>query len=453
MIFRNRQKKIFVIGLDCAPPKLLFEDFKEHLPHLRMMMEEGTYTKMHTIHPPITIPAWMSMCSGKDAGVLGVYGFRERINHSYTEFNIASSLAFSRIPKIWDILAKYKKRSIVVGVPPTYPPYPINGCMVSGFICPDTNRDFTYPSDLKNEIEKLVGKYPFDIVFRTEKRDELIKNVYQMTEKRFTAIEYLIKNKVWDFFMFVEIGVDRVQHAFWKYYDSSHHLYQPNHKYRNVIFNYYKLIDERIGRILSLLDKNTVVFVVSDHGAKAMKGSFCLNEWLIEKGYLVLNKYPDRIEPFENLDVNWQKTMVWGWGGYDGRIFINRKGWESDGIVNDYEYEGLRNRLIKELEQEKDKFGIRWNTRVYKPQQLYKILNGKPCDLVAYFDDLAYRSAGTVGHRKIFLDENDTGPDDAMHDWEGVFVMYDPKRKGGGKQSTMSILDFMPFVLKIMGIN
>jgi predicted AlkP superfamily phosphohydrolase/phosphomutase len=452
MFFKHKQKKAFVIGLDCAPPKFIFKEFKDELPTFRMMIENGMHAVLRSIHPPITVPAWMSMCSGKDAGDLGVYGFRSRVGNSYTEFSIPTSAKFSQTEKIWDVLAKHGKKSILVGVPTTYPPYSINGYMISDFICPDAQREFTYPKDLKNEINKTIGEYLFDVVFRTENRDDLIKNAWEMTEKRFKVIEYLLKTKEWDFFMFVEIGVDRVQHAFWKYYDTSHHLHEPNHKYKNVILDYYKFIDARIGRILSLLDKNTTVFTISDHGAKAMKGVFCINEWLIQKGYLVLNKYPDKPEQFHKLDVNWGKTKAWGWGGYYGRIFINRKGRETQGIVEDSEYEDLRDKLINALAVEKDRFGKVWNTKTYRPETLYKILNGDVSDLMVYFDDLSYRSAGTVGHKKLFLDENDLGPDDAMHDWDCVFIEYSPLRINEKIPDGTSILNFKEKVLKAMDL-
>ena len=407
---------------------------------------------MRSIHPPITIPAWMSMCSGKDAGEMGIYGFRTRIGNSYTDFDITISAKFSHVEKIWDVLAKHKKKSIIVGIPPSYPVYPIEGCMIAGFICPDAKRDFTYPASLKSEIESLVGEYLFDVVFRTEDRDKLKASAWEMTEKRFKVMEYLVKNKPWDFFMFVEIGVDRIQHAFWKYYDKSHPLYEPGSKYKDVILDYYKLIDEKVGRILQLLDKDTTVFVVSDHGAKAMKGSFCLNEWFIQKGYLVLNDYPSKVSRFDKLDIDWSRTKAWGWGGYYGRIFINKKGREAQGIVDEAEYEALCDTIKRELEEENDSFGKRWDTKVYRPGELYKVAKGETADLMAYFDDLAYRSAGTVGHKKLFLEENDTGPDDAMHDWRGIFVEYDPETKKQPLQE-INLPDFPSYVFQALGLR
>ena len=449
MLFR-RKRKVLVIGLDSTPPRLLFREFKDKLPNLGEMMDSGVCAPLRTIHPPITIPAWMAMCTGKDAGEMGVYGFRTRKGNSYTEFSLSFSHAFSGVRKVWDELAELGKKSVLVGIPPSYPVYPVNGKMVSCFLCPDSTKDYTYPSSLKGEIESLVGEYIFDVVFRTEERDKLITQAFEMTEKRFKVVEHLLKKEKWDFFMFVEIGVDRVQHAFWKYYDPEHPLHEPGHRYKDVILDYYKLLDDGVGRLLSAVDKNTTVLVVSDHGAKAMKGAFCINEWLIQKGYLVLKEYPKEVKSLEDLDVDWSRTRAWGWGGYYGRIFINKKGREAQGVVEEKDYEPLREELKEALEGERDKFGFPWRTKVYRPEELYRDPKGELPDLMAYFDDLSYRSAGTVGHGKLFLDENDTGPDDAVHDWEGVFVAWrkDGRPAVSGDLDDLSILDVHRIILK-----
>ena len=33
-----------------------------------------------------------------------------------------------------------------------------------------------------------------------------------------------------------------------------------------------------------------------------------------------------------------------------------------------------------------------------------------------------------MGYPSIYLEENDTGPDDAVHDWRGVGIFYHPHR-------------------------
>ncbi len=81
--------KILVIGLDCAAPELLFGD--ERLENIRRLMDAGCHGRLESIVPPITVPAWMCMATSQDPGSLGVYGFRNRNDHSYDGLGIVGS--------------------------------------------------------------------------------------------------------------------------------------------------------------------------------------------------------------------------------------------------------------------------------------------------------------------------------------------------------------------------
>jgi predicted AlkP superfamily phosphohydrolase/phosphomutase len=59
---------------------------------------------------------------------------------------------------------------------------------------------FTYPPELKEEILKVShGKYIFDVIFRTEDRDAIKRELFEMTEKRFDVAEYLAKKQTLGF--------------------------------------------------------------------------------------------------------------------------------------------------------------------------------------------------------------------------------------------------------------
>ena len=437
--------------MDCASPKLLFEEFIDDLPNIQRLMGKGVHGKLRTIIPPITIPAWLSMVTGKDAGRLGLYGFRHRKNNSYTDIWLATRDRL-KDRTLWHILGEHNLKSTVVGLPPSYPVEPIKGHIVSGFMTPDTNRQYTHPPELKHEIQNLVGEYLFDVVFRTDKKDQVLEQVYEMTRKRFTVIRHLLENKEWNLFFFVEIGLDRLQHGFWKYHDPTHHLHEPGNRFQSAIKDYYKYLDEEIGRLLEIIDDDTIVFIVSDHGAKAMKGCFCVNEWLIEQGYLKLRKSPEGVTDLEKADIDWSRTKAWGWGGYYARIFINLKGREAQGIVPPSEYDEVRDEISARIMEIKDPQGTGMKNMVLKPEETYSICNGDPPDLMVFFDDLSWRSAGTIGHGSMYLPENDKGPDDAVHDWQGVFMIYDPKHDNGKFVDDRSILDIAPTILKAMDI-
>ena len=442
-------RKVLIIGLDSAPPEIVF-DKKDEFPNLGKLIENGTYGRLRSSDPPITIPAWMVMSTGKDPGRLGLYGFRHRKGYSYNQMWIANSKAI-REKTVWDIIGEQGGQSCLVSVPPSYPPRPVSGNLISCFITPSKESEYTYPQSLRAEIEERFGPYIFDVVFRTEDRDQILAEIYKMTEKRFEVMAYLIKEKPWNLFMFVEIGVDRVQHAFWKYMDREHHLYEPGNRYENVILDYYRFLDKKIAELLAGLDSDPVVLVVSDHGAKRMKGAFCVNEWLIDEGDLVVKERPRKPTSVDDLEIVWPKTKVWGWGGYYARLFLNVEGREPQGIIKPEDYEKERDALIERLVALRGPNGEEWKTKVIKPQEYYDELKGEYPDLMVYFDDLYWRSAGTLGYGTKFLPENDTGPDDAVHAQEGMYILYDPKDRKK-KRLDADILDIAPTVLNALEI-
>ncbi|GAG86004.1 unnamed protein product, partial [marine sediment metagenome] len=265
-----------------------------------------------------------------------------------------------------------------------------------------------------------------------------------MTEVQFKTIKYLMKCKKWNYFKFVIIGLDRFHHAFWKYYDKTHHKYEPGNKFEYEMRNYYKFLDKEVGEILHLLDNNTTVLIVSDHGAKAMKGLICVNMALKKLGLLKFKKRPKPGTKIESAEIDWNKTHAWGWGGYYARIFLNVEGRESNGIIKKKNYEKMRDKIIKQIKSIKDNKGNSLNTKVHKPEDFYSVIRGDAPDLMVYFDDLNWRSAGTVGYDSMYLSENDTGLDDAIHDYYGIFIIYDPKKKIGKNLGIKNILDIAP---------
>ncbi|MFX1569955.1 MAG: alkaline phosphatase family protein [Promethearchaeota archaeon] len=446
------KKKLVIIGLDCATPKTLFEDFLDDCPNIKKMVERGVYGKLRTCNPPITIPAWMVMSTGKKAGKLGLYGFRHRKGNLYDDYWIATSYNIKE-PKVWDIIAEKGLKSCILGIPPTYPVQPMNGWLVSGFITPDITSNYTYPPELKEEIKENVGNYILDANFRVEEKSDLLKEIYEMTKVQFKTVKYLMQNKEWDYFKFVIIGLDRFHHAFWKYYDKNHQKYEPRNKFEDEMKKFYHYLDQEVGEILDLIDENTFTMIVSDHGAKAMKGLVCVNMALEELGLLKFKTKPRPGTRLANAEIDWDKTYAWGWGGYYARIFLNVEGREPNGIIKKNDYAKVRDEVIKKLKTIKDKNGNPMNTIIYKPEEIYDVINGDPPDLMVYFDDLNWRSAGTVGYDSMYLDENDTGPDDAVHDWFGIYLLLDPKKKLGKNLGTKSIIDIAPTSLKILGIE
>jgi predicted AlkP superfamily phosphohydrolase/phosphomutase len=445
--------KILVIGLDCAAPELLFGD--ERLENIRRLMEMGCHGRLESVIPPITVPAWMCMATSQDPGSLGVYGFRNRIDHSYEGLGIVNSRSIDEVA-IWDQVGREGGRSVIIGVPPGFPPRKLNGIAVGCFLTPDTSKDvYTHPPKIGPEINALLGHpYPVDVKgFRTDDKAWLRDQILAMSRDQFKVVRHYLQNAEWDYFQFVEIGLDRIHHGFWSHHDPEHVQHDPNSPYKEVVRDYYRHLDEEIGRVLELLTDDTVVLVVSDHGARRLDGGFCVNEWLVREGLLVLNEYPKQVTPFGKLNVNWEKTKVWSEGGYYARVFFNVEGREPTGTIPQGQYESFRDEIKVRFEATTGPDGNPLGTLVFKPDEIYQRVRNVAPDLIVHFGALAWRSIGGVGYPGIHILENDTGPDDCNHAQFGSFLLASSNNPLRGEINGARLLDIAPTLLELGGYD
>ena len=442
--------KICVLGLDCAAPEIVFGD--ESLHNIRRVMNAGIWGRLESVIPPITVPAWMCMSTSQDPGSLGVYGFRNRSDYSYSGLSFVDSRSINALA-IWDYLALEKKKSIVMGVPPNYPPRRVNGISIGCFLTPNTeNCEFTYPGPFKERINELVGEYPVDVKgFRTDDKAWLKNQIFEMSKKQWKVVHWLLAEQDWDYFHFVDIGLDRVHHGFWDCFDKAHRKHQPGNPHEHVIPEYYRWLDEQIGKVVEALDHNTILLMVSDHGAQRLDGGFAVNEWLINEGLLVLDERPAKMTPFNKLKINWAKTKVWSEGGYYARVFFNVAGREPQGVIHPGDYEAFQDEMKIRFERLTDDTNQPLGSLVFKPKQIYKRVRGVPPDLIVHFGGLSWRSMGSVGHGRVHLEENDTGPDACNHAQFGMFVLVVPGRPPTGEYRGAHLLDVAPTLLSLAG--
>ncbi len=447
-------EKIVVLGLDCATPQLVFDAWRDDLPNIKSLMDAGVYANLFSTIPPITVPAWTAMMTSKDPGTLGFYGFRNRAGHGYEDLYFANA-KYVKEKTVWNYLSRKRMASLVFGVPQTFPPKPLNGILVASFLTPDKTVQFTHPDSIKTELDQAAGgDYMIDVdEFRTDDKDKLLGQIYEMTERRFKAFTHFYKKDEWPFAMMVEMGVDRIHHAFWRYMDKEHRLYEPGHKYENAIYDYYVYLDKEIGKFLEVLDDETTVMIVSDHGAKTMHGAICVNEWLQREGLLTLKEQPTKPTRLKMNMIDWSKTKVWGEGGYYSRIFFNVQGREPEGVIPESEYDSFREEMKAKLEAIEDENGKNIGTKVFKPEEVYKEARNIPPDLITYFGNLDWRSAGSVGTGAIHIFENDTGPDDANHAENGIFIWNLPRERFAEISDQYSIYDIAPTILSYLGVD
>jgi predicted AlkP superfamily phosphohydrolase/phosphomutase len=418
-------RKVALIGLDCAAPAVLFDRYRSEMPQLDRWLREAARGPLRSCDPPITVPAWASLFSGRDAGELGIYGFRNRPAWDYSGYRIASARSIDR-PCVWDVLAAHDRRSILLGVPPSYPLKPVHGCAVGCFLTPPSAAQTTVPPELAGEIARVAPDYVFDVDgFRGADPEALLARLTAKTRAHFRVARHLLTTRPWEFFAMVEMGTDRLHHAFWRYIDPGHPAWREGTALEDRVRGYFRALDECLGELLDVIGGDAVVMLASDHGAQPMRGGVCINEWLLRNGLLKLRATPGGAGPLLPGQIDWAATTAWSDGGYYARVFLNVRGREPQGRVAAEDCGRVLDDIGAGLAAIEAPDGSRIGAAAHRPDELFRETRGVAPDLIVYFGDLGWRSLGSVGGGAVTACGNDTGADDANHDWDGVFAMRD----------------------------
>lgn len=370
---RPPARRLLIIGLDGATFDVLDPLMAEgRLPRLKALIDRGARAPLHSTIPPITPAAWTTFLTGKTPGRHGILDF-ERYDPTTNRLSFNSTYCLRSVRNLWHILGDHGLKVGSVNVPMTYPAFPVNGFLVSGFETPGGHSDFVHPPELKSEI---LARWP-DPTFRSKWRRKMfggdalfVRNLDYMTRSfhQGTAMTtYLGDRFGWDVLMVVFKLVDNLQHKTWKYIDPRWAGRAPAR--RDMVKQCFAECDRAVGNLLDYAEKHdAAVMIVSDHGHGSMEGKVLPNRLLHEWGYLalggagargatrgrhVLDRLLGRTRKFyrpgdilHDLAVDFSRTRACVMhAGMAGFLYINLHGRQPCGIVSPQDYEALRNEL------------------------------------------------------------------------------------------------------------
>jgi len=501
--------KLLIIGIDGGTFDILLPWMKEgFLPHLKQIYDEGVSGPLQTILPPITASAWTSFYTGKNPGKHGIFEFLTKKENSYEEMPVNSTFCKSRT--LWELLGEENKKVAVLNIPMTYPPQKVNGVMICGFLSQVQNRDFTHPLQLLTEIEDKFGPYylyakvaDFTALYSEKNVEALIDDCRHMSEYKFKVAHYLMEKNDYDIVAFHEYGTDRIQHWLWHIIDESHprHDKQLKQKFYGKILDFYRYVDEQIGKTMQLAGPQPSVFILSDHGLGPIKRSIALNVWLLEEGYITLKQsihsklrhflwkwgltYQNLFSFYEKIlqlglkpkvgtpdeyfkfwlkilyqspllslnDVDWTKTKAYAKTSVIGQIIINLKGREPHGIVTPgEEYNHLVNEIVEKLKNLYDvQKGKHINGMVHTGEEAFHGPFCRNAPDIIYLPQADHYQSGSIvafGSNTPFVDF--TGQS-AAHTMEGIFMARGNNIKRGETVNGASIMDLSPTILHLTG--
>ncbi len=479
--------KAVFIGLDGADPEVISEWISAgELPTFKMLQEAGASCPMLSTVPPLSAPAWISIYTGKNPAKHGICDFFYMDSKSRS-MKLTSSNDI-KAETIWSLLSRAGKRVILLNMPMTYPPEPVNGVMSTGLHTPSEESPYTYPESFKDELYRITkGRYQISAGPITSKNNikDYIARLNDVTDAQMDAAMMLLRERPWDLFMYVVQGTDQIQHALWHLSDREHPRYYSKSGYESAILDYYKKVDHFVSRVIKETGGSANIFIASDHGFGPLHGLIDLNNILTRHGFIVfkrsfwtmikrliyamnitplsafnllislgLGKKRDRVtkgREYKRLkkiflsfdDVDWTRTKAYALGN-GGCIYLNRS----------YRHEkDTRSELMDLLYSVKDKSGYKVIDRLFKKEDIFKgpFMNNMP-DIVFWPEENRYFPLGAYefpSNKVINYAESPTG----AHRSKGIFMAYGKDILQGKQPEGMTVCNVAPTILYSMGMR
>ncbi len=429
-----RPRRVAVLGLDGTPYTFLQRLIGQgHMPHLAGLLGEGTLARIHSVHPTVSSVAWSTYMTGVNPARHGIFGFVDRKPGSY-EITIPTARAM-RAPTLWEVLSQAGRRVIVMNVPVTYPPRPVNGLLVGCFLSP-TLEKATYPPDLAGRLARLGYRLDADPWKARQSKEAALQEVNEVLERRVRALFDLLESERWDFFQCHVMETDRLHHFLWEEMEQGHPHYAAG------FLDFYRQIDDLIGRLRERLADDTTLVVLSDHGFCTLKKEVYINHWLQERGWLRLEgDDPPRLAQIGSDAVAYSLDP--------GRVFLNVAGREPRGSVRPgAEYEALREEIAAAAQALRDPAdGQPMVAQVLRREEVYEgPFLEQAADLILV-PVPGYDLKGALGKPALTFKGGELV---GTHTYDDAFLYIQGRRIAPGD---WGIVDAMPTVLRLMGVD
>jgi predicted AlkP superfamily phosphohydrolase/phosphomutase len=380
----------------------------------------------------------------------------------------------------------------------SYPVEEVNGFMISGWMTPYAATDYVHPRELAAELEREIGDYRIypSETFAENRKDSFLRATYELLDIRTRTALHLAQTQPWDVFASVFFDTDRVLHQLWHYLDPGHSWRTDHDDKAWIVRDYFRKVDESIGRLLEHADEETLIIILSDHGMGRADNFIVLNNWLLSNGLLCLktdlwtrlkklvfhrgftlrnvHQIADRLGLSRQaeyvagyfvdhllklaflsfLDVDWARSRAYSFGRHLGSIYLNVRGREPQGIVEPgAEYEAVRDEIEQLAYDFRDpQTGRKLIGEVLRREEIYSgpyldrapdlILRPKePSDIFFGLADFGHRETVSSVYRYS-----------GMHRDYGMLIMAGPGVRRGATLDGASIQDMAPTVLHTMGL-
>lgn len=481
----SKSSKVLVIGLDGASWNILEPLARKKDSIFKKLAEKGATGILESTIPPVTGAAWVSMATGLNPGRTGCVDFLNRRGPG-CRLTLVSSLDYLG-KAIWDFVSFEGLNSVIIDYPMLYPPYRIDGAIVSGLGSPTKA---SYPPELLDEVERVFGGYEEFIKPQDPKYEDLDK----FFEELFRSFELKAKTSLYIAKKYEEWSLlfDVVSHTDWLFHRCWPLIAGEDGKYSKLSAEFLEQVGNFIDEYLKSFDLDALL-LVSDHGSGSNTHRFNLARLMVSSGFIripvspldylkylvreeerkvsevlskvgvmrsVIAKLKKRrrkkaisgsVPSIYPIDLSKSRVFLLNHTTHFGAIYVNLKGREPSGIVEPSDYEPLRELIVEEMAKVGSKFGI--SIKSFRKEEIYW---GPYVDWLPDLVLLVEEGGGAVEHdffgKWIVKNESLSRRYLGSHRRNGLFVGFGPAFKSA-KNLKLSVLDIAPMIAGLLGVK
>ncbi len=300
-------------GLDWSRVNRLADEGR--MPNIARLRVEGSSGILHSIRPFVSPTIWTCIATGKTEEKHGIHGFLVNTPDPGAALPTTDdgpqtkALATSNMRKvkaIWQILSAAERSVGVIGWLVTYPADPVNGYLISSHAtlamsakqsarAPNQTDEWLvegmYPKDIWPEVadnvyheedvtEDIVRSFLATTTERAMKEDKVrassLAKFYASDMTSLTLARHFFESRPADFSAVYFRGCDMASHFFWRFMEPETWKKELSadaiETFSPVVERYYALADSLLGEMLELVDEDTIVLLISDHGFAGHRG-------------------------------------------------------------------------------------------------------------------------------------------------------------------------------------
>lgn len=290
---RTSDLNVILVGLDGATWTILAPMLKEgRLPHMKAFLEDAAYGPLQVYGKAFSPSVWTTMVTGVKRDVHGIVSYTV----SGEEGTYMAGSNHRKVPALWNIVNQAGLATGLINYMVSYPPEHVLGINLSRMIPVGAipYEEKVWPPSLIPEVSALVEDVP--------PADGVDDHAVDLNHE--LAVLTRLFEEYWDpafsFFTVYTHSTDDVEHRYWSFMfpeDFEGTPLEPSEAdiaaKHDVIRGHWERADLIFEHLNSIVDANTVVIVVSDHGmesATAPEAHLALNDLLSAMGLLAFTE-------------------------------------------------------------------------------------------------------------------------------------------------------------------